>query len=281
MAAGGSSRLLLSGRARLCGALCACIQSPAKLVCVEKGQGRTWMRHRHVYPTHLPIHDHSLVPSRPSLWQRGDLVAHTSLNCQSHSYHRALSQLRGGGRGLHTTACLCLLVKQLVTKENARVWVSSLSPNERNNLEWALHEVEPSETGMYEGGMGREGVQTLAGVGGGIASYPVCVGTRLEGGVESEGRRREADVMVVSDQCHFSVQMQKLPPGTNSNCVSCPQEQFSLPTSSQGGFPSLPDHFYPPSLHPPPSTPHTHTHTQCATNQLCHLLGLGSWTTLS
>ena len=135
-------RLLLSGRARLCGALCACIQSPARLVCVEKGQGRTWMRHRHVYPTHLPIHDHSLVPSRPSLWQRGDLVAHTSLNCQSHSYHRALSQLRGGGRGLHTTACLCLLVKQLVTKENARVWVSSLSPNERNNLEWALHEGE-------------------------------------------------------------------------------------------------------------------------------------------
>ena len=254
-------RLLLSGRARLCGALCACIQSPAKLVCVEKGQGRTWMRHRHVYPTHLPIHDHSLVPSRPSLWQRRDLVAQTSLNCQSHSYHRALSQLRGGGRGLHTTACLCLLVKQLVTKENARVWVSSLSPNERNNLEWALHEVEPSETGMYEGGMGREGVQTLAGVGGGIASYPVCVGTRLEGGVESEGRRREADVMVVSDQCHFSVQMRKLPPGTNSNCVSCPQEQFSLPTSSQGGFPSLPDHFYPPSLHPPPSTPHTHTHS--------------------
>ena len=154
-------RLLLSGRARLCGALCACIQSPARLVCVEKGQGRTWMRHRHVYPTHLPIHDHSLVPARPSLWQRRDLVAHTSLNCQSHSYHRALSQLRGGGRGLHTTACLCLLVKQLVTKEDARVWVSSLSPNERNNLKWALHEVEPSETGTYEGGMGREGVQTL------------------------------------------------------------------------------------------------------------------------
>ena len=112
----------------------------------------------------------------------------------------------------------------------------------------------------------------------GIASYPVCVGMRLEGGVESEGRRREVDVMVVS---HFSVQMRKFPPGTNSNYVSCPQEQFSLPTSSQGGFPSLPDHFYPPSLHPPPSTPHTHTLTQCATNQLCHLLRLGSWTTSS
>ena len=112
----------------------------------------------------------------------------------------------------------------------------------------------------------------------GIASYPVCVGMKLEGGVESEGRRREVDVMVVS---HFSVQMRKLPPGTNSNYVSCPQEQFSLPTSSQLlGFQVYLTTFtlHLSTLHPPPLT---HTHTQCATNQLCHSLRLGSWTTLS
>lgn len=116
----------------------------------------------------------------------------------------------------------------------------------------------------------------------GIASYPVCVGMKLEGGVESEGRRREVDVMVVS---HFSVQMRKFPPGTNSNYVSCPQEQFSLPTSSQLlGFQVYLTTFtlHLSTLHHPPSTIHpSHTHTQCATNQLCHLLGLGSWTTLS
>ena len=147
MAVCGSSRLLLNGRVRLCGALSACIQSPARLVYVEKGQSRRWTRHR-------PTRDHSLLFSCPSLWGRRDLVVHTPLNCQSHSYHRALSQSRGGGRGLHTTACLCLLVarpsKHLVTKEDARVWVSSLTPNERNNLEWALQVVEPSETGTYE-----------------------------------------------------------------------------------------------------------------------------------
>lgn len=186
MSVGRSSRLLLSGRTRLCGTLCACNQSPARLVCVEKGQGRTWKRHRHVYPTHLSLHDHSLVLSRPSLGQRRDLVTHTPLYCQSHRYHRALYQPRGGGRGLHTTECICLLLarrsKHLMTKEDARVWVSSLTPNERNNLEWALHEVEPSETGTYEGGMGWEGGQTLTGIGGGV-----------------ERKREVSDVMVVSD----------------------------------------------------------------------------------
>ena len=102
--------------------------------------------------TRLP--DASLLFSCPSLWGRRDQVVHTPLNSQSHSYHRALSQSRGGGRRLHTTACLCLLVarpsKHLVTKEDARVWVSSLTPSERNNLEWALQVVEPSETGTYE-----------------------------------------------------------------------------------------------------------------------------------
>ena len=157
MAVCGSSKLLLSGRVRPCGALCACIQSPARLVYVKKGHRRTWPRHRHVYPTHRPTRYHSLLFSCPSLWRRRDLVVHTPLNCQScqsHSYHHALSQSSGGGRGLHTTACVCLFVarpsKHLVTREDARVWVSSLTPNERNNLEWALQEVEPSETGTYE-----------------------------------------------------------------------------------------------------------------------------------
>ena len=157
MAVYGSSKLLLSGRVRPCGALCACIQSPARLVYVKKGHRRTWPRHRHVYPTHQPTRHHSLLFYCPSLWRRRDLVVHTPLNCQScqsHSYHRALSQSRGGGRGLHTTACVCLFVarpsKHSVTREDARVWVSSLTANERNNLEWALQEVEPSETGTYE-----------------------------------------------------------------------------------------------------------------------------------
>ena len=158
MALRGGSVTLLAGGRWLYGVVGACIQLPEVRTCSEKeslGKCRTWMRgSRDSSLMHAAADDPgrcqaSSSPRDHYFCPRQDWKTHLTLPPGQHRA-RSTSVLpaAGGGRTVHTSACLHSLSsrqKKLRTVEGARNWVASLSRSERNNLELALHEDRPTE----------------------------------------------------------------------------------------------------------------------------------------